>query len=53
MATWSDEETYKLIEIWGEDNIQAMLEGCRRNKEIFVKISQACLKDVEETRKYL
>ena len=40
MANWTDEETLKLIEIWGEDAIQAMLEGCRRNKDIFVKISK-------------
>ena len=34
MATWSDPETFKLIEIWGEDAIQAQLEGCRKNKEV-------------------
>ena len=39
MATWSDPETFKLIEIWGEDSIQAQLEGCRRNKEVYEKIS--------------
>ena len=35
-----DEETFKLISVWGEDAIQAMLEGCRRNKECFEKISK-------------
>ena len=40
-CTWSDEETFVLIEIWGEDSIQAMLEGTRRNKDVFVKISKA------------
>ncbi len=40
MATWSDSETFKLIEIWGEDTIQAQLEGCRRNKEIYEKIAR-------------
>ena len=40
MANWTDEETLKLIEIWGGDAIQAMLEGCRRNKDVFVKISK-------------
>ena len=35
MATWTEEETTKLIEIWSEDAIQAM-----RNREIFVRISK-------------
>ena len=26
---WTDEETLKLVEIWGDDAIQAMLEGSR------------------------
>ena len=41
MATWSGEETHKLIEIWGEDNIQAMLEGSRRNKEVYARDMKA------------
>lgn len=40
MATWTDEETYKLIELWGEDKIQAELEGCKRNAHIFEKITR-------------
>ena len=40
MATWTDEETYKLIELWGEDKIQAELEGCKRNAHIFEKIAR-------------
>ena len=40
MAAWSDEETFKLIEIWSEDAIQRMFETSRRNKDIFVKISK-------------
>ena len=40
-CTWSDEETFVPIEIWGEDSIQAMLEGTRRNKDVFVKIAKA------------
>ena len=37
MASWMDEETIKLIKIWSEDALQAMMEGSRRNKELFVK----------------
>ena len=33
-----DEETLKLIEIWSEDTVQAQLEGCRKNREVFQKI---------------
>ena len=41
MATvWSDAETLKLIEVWGEDTIQAMLEGSKRNKDIYKKIAR-------------
>ena len=32
---WSEAATLKLIEIWGEDSIQAQLEGCKRNREVF------------------
>ena len=35
---WSEEETLKLIEIWGEDSVQAELEGCKRNKQVYEKI---------------
>lgn len=37
---WSESETVKLIEIWGEDHIQAELEGCKRNKQVFEKIAR-------------
>ena len=34
-GVWDKQETRKLIEIWGEDNIQSQLEGCHRNKEVY------------------
>ena len=40
VCVWTDEEILKLIEIWGDEAIQAMLEGSRRNKDVFVKISK-------------
>ena len=40
MASWAEEERIKLIEIWNEDAIRAMLEGSRSNKEVLVKISK-------------
>ena len=33
-------KTIKLIEIRSEDSIQAELEGCKRNKQIFEKIAR-------------
>ena len=40
MTYWSKEETFKLISIWSEDNIQAQLEGCKRNRKVYTKISR-------------
>ena len=40
MAYWSKEETFKLISIWSEENIQAQLEGCKRNRQVYTKISR-------------
>ena len=40
MALWTDEETLKLLELWGEDSIQAELEGCKRNKAVYEKIAR-------------
>lgn len=37
---WTDEEAIKLISLWGEDEIQVQLEGCRRNKDVFEKIAR-------------
>lgn len=36
----ADEETFKLIESWGEDSIQAKLEGCKRKKDVYLTISK-------------
>ena len=40
-CTRSDEGTFVLIEILGEESIQAMLEGTWRNKDVFMKIARA------------
>jgi len=34
------EETLQLIEIWGDDRIQAQLEGTHRNKDVYTKIAR-------------
>jgi len=40
MTTWQREETSKLIEIWADDRIQSELEGCHRNKDVYVHVSR-------------
>ena len=37
---WRDNECCKLIALWGEENVQAQLEGCRRNKHTYENISK-------------
>ena len=37
---WSKEETLKLISIWNDDTVQAQLEGCRRNSDVYRKIAK-------------
>ena len=39
-VTWTDEEIIKLIQIWGEEEIQAQLEGCTRNMHVYEKIAR-------------
>ena len=39
-STWNEEETSKLIDLWGDDVIQAQPEGCKRNRGVFEKISR-------------
>ena len=36
-TTWSRDEILKLIEVWGDDNIQAQLNGCKRNQDILTR----------------
>ena len=37
---WNDMERFKLVEISGEDEIQALLKGCKRNKAVYEKIAR-------------
>ena len=39
-ATWSKEETLKLIDVWGNDTIQAQLQDCTSNQKIFKKVAR-------------
>lgn len=34
-VSWTRNEVLKLIEIWGDGDIQAQLEGCKRNQDVY------------------
>ena len=36
---WTEEETVKLIELWGENNVQAQLESCTRHGSIYQSLA--------------
>ena len=40
MVTWQKQEMLKLIDVWADDTIQSQLEGCHRNKDVYIRISQ-------------
>jgi len=40
MAVWQDEETIKLLDLWSEKSVQALLEGCTRNKTVYDKLAE-------------
>ena len=49
-TTWSDAEVFKLIELWGEQGIQKQLEGSKRNKHVYEKLSSELAKHgIEKT----
>ena len=37
---WTGEETWALVSVWGEANIQEDLDGVTRNKIIYEKITK-------------
>ena len=39
-STWNKEETLRLIEIWGDNRIQAQLEWAHRNRNVYMKIAR-------------
>ena len=50
-AIWGEEEVVKLIEAWGEHNIQAQLQDCTRNQRVFEKVAQG-LSEAGHSRTY-
>ena len=39
-TTWSKDETFKLIDVWGQKNVQVQLEDCKRNQVVYEKIAK-------------
>ena len=39
MATWTEEETIQLIDLWGEESVQEHLEKCSKNRNVYEKIA--------------
>ena len=37
---WSEHETLYLIELWGEDSIHVQIEGCARNRKVYIKLAE-------------
>jgi len=40
MAAWSDNEVTCLITLWNDDVVQEKLEGCKKNRDVFERISK-------------
>jgi len=40
MAAWSDNEVTCLITLWSDDGVQEKLEGCKKNRDVFERISK-------------
>ena len=39
-VNWMDTEVFQLISCWSEEGIQEHLEGCKRNKHIYERLSK-------------
>jgi len=40
MVVWQEEETIKLLDLWSEESVQALLKGCTRNKIVYDKLAE-------------
>lgn len=47
---WTDAEVFQLISCWAEEGIQEQLEGFKRNKHIYERLSRSLAKhNIEKT----
>jgi len=40
MAAWSDNKVTCIITLWSDDAVQEKLEGCKKNRDVFERISK-------------
>ena len=44
-TAWTDSETFLLLDLWGDETVQALLEGCTRNRHVYERIAGDLEKD--------
>lgn len=40
MASWTDNQVSRLIQVWGDENVQEQLEGSKRNKHVYDSVAE-------------
>ena len=40
-SNWTDAQVFKLIDAWGDEDIQEQLEGSKRNKHVYERMAEA------------
>ena len=50
VLNWTDAEVFQLISCWAKEGIQEQLEGCKRNKHVFERLSRSLAEhNIEKT----
>ena len=46
----TDSQVFKLIDVWGDEDIQEQLEGSKRNKHVYERMSHSlCVNGIEKS----
>ena len=40
-SNWTDSQVFKLINVWGDEDIQKQLKGSKRNKHVYENMSHS------------
>ena len=40
-CNWTDSQVFKLIGVWGDEDIQEQLEGSKRNKHVYERMANS------------
>ena len=38
--SWTKDESLKILAIWADDHIEAKLEGCHHNREVYERVAK-------------